>query len=529
MALGPFESPILVDGVVSEERLARFLALGAEYDELDFKSTIELSSKRDEVEMAKDVGAMQVKGGYIVAGVDNSGNPTDGMEQIELSAFDPANLVPKMAKYVSGPIQLFTKVIEHQGHKIVLICVMANPRGCGFFRIDGQYRKPGAEEDTTVFRTGEVFWRTATSSVRLTQEGLEEIIERRVAARRSEWLEERAQIELGLAESAQRAREGRVRSEAPLGAVNFGLPARDIGPAALEMLRADDTIGLEHLLNDARARARAYIDADDIEPELTELLDGVACLAATFLAYSQDEWFARGVEVLVQIYAMAFEQGDAKRLGYSTQISEAEKGPRVWLAIIERVFALGALAVRREDWSAVRALTTQLPQPLVEGGYETNWLRHTLTMASRAQHFAEGGVSDKISLIDLARADAARLDCLRPDGLGSDDEAILTSIAQFDFLANVGAIDDADSTDGKVFYPNFARFRQTRIQGMADRLIGDTAMRDKLLKHGDPELATALDAIGYHAAREGMRYDGFLGWDGSPVADFITTHLPPQP
>jgi hypothetical protein len=248
------------------------------------------------------------------------------------------------------------------------------------------------------------------------------------------------------------------------------------------MLRARDNIGLEHLLNDARARARAYVDADEIDEGLAELLDGVGCLAATFFAHSQDDWFARILQVLVEIYAMAFGEGDARRLGFSTQISRVERGPRVWLAIIERVFAVGALAVRREKWSAIRTLTTQLPRPLVEDGYETNWLRHTLTMASRAQHFAEGGLSDKIGLIDLARADAARLDCLRPDGLGPDDEAVLTSIAQFDFLANVVAIDHAQSTEWKVFYPNFARFRQDRIQGIADRLISDPVMRQELFR-----------------------------------------------
>ena len=50
--------------------------------------------------------------------------------------------------------------------------------------------------------------------------------------------------------------------------------------------------------------------------------------------------------------------------------SPREKAPRVWLAIIVRVFALGGLAVRREAWQAVRTLTTQLPRPLAEAAYE---------------------------------------------------------------------------------------------------------------------------------------------------------------
>jgi hypothetical protein len=59
-------SPVVVDGVVSDEKLSELLALQTEYPELDFKGKIDLSITRDVVELAKDVGAMQVHGGYIV-------------------------------------------------------------------------------------------------------------------------------------------------------------------------------------------------------------------------------------------------------------------------------------------------------------------------------------------------------------------------------------------------------------------------------------------------------------------------------
>ena len=45
--------------------------------------------------MAKDVGAMQVKGGYIVIGVDDDGQPTGNMDGTNTSPFDPAKLVPR--------------------------------------------------------------------------------------------------------------------------------------------------------------------------------------------------------------------------------------------------------------------------------------------------------------------------------------------------------------------------------------------------------------------------------------------------
>ena len=70
MSSGERGSPVVVDGVVSDEKLSELLALQTEYPELDLKATIDLTSTRDVVELAKDVGAMQVGGGYIVIGVD---------------------------------------------------------------------------------------------------------------------------------------------------------------------------------------------------------------------------------------------------------------------------------------------------------------------------------------------------------------------------------------------------------------------------------------------------------------------------
>jgi hypothetical protein len=126
----------------------------------------------------------------------------------------------------------------------------------------------------------------------------------------------------------------------------------------------------------------------------------------------------------------------------------------------------------------------------------------------------------------LARTAAAQLDCLRPDELSAEDDALLTSIAQFDVLSNVVAIGDARDVSGRVFYPNFARFRQTRVQKIVGQLLSDSAMRGVLFPLADDDLAIALNEIGRAAKQEGWRYDGFEGWDDTPVGDFIRVHLP---
>jgi hypothetical protein len=522
------QSPVPpADGAVTDERLGALLALAAEYDELDFKRKLDLASKRNEVELAKDVGAMQVKGGHIVIGVDGSGVPTGDMDGVDTSPFDPANLVPKMQRYVDGSLDIASSVLTKDGHTIVLVCIKPNPRGCSFFQIDGQYPDPqNPGQPRTVFRAADVFWRENTRSVRIRREGLEEIIERRFTARRDDLLREWAAAQLALATGAQLAAAGGAATPAP--SPSFAIPSNEVTATGTRLIRENDEVGLRQMLDDGRKRARTYIENNELgDDQLPTLLDSIACLAATFLSYGREDWFEHVIQLLVEAYAAAGDVTVVKSFGYSTEISPAARAPRVWLAIIERVFALGGLAVRREAWRAVRTLTTQLPEPLRQGGYERNWLRHALTMASRARHFAVSTEAEQqIGLIDFARDDGIRLDCLRSDG--ASDDAVLTSIVQFDLLSNLVAVDAAHSLDPRVFYTNFARFRQDRVEPIIDKLLTDQPMRAEIFKGSDDELAMALAVIGEAAMNEGLRYGGFHDWYGTLAAQFIAEHPPPQ-
>jgi hypothetical protein len=66
---------IVLDGRVTDEKLAELLDLQTEHPMLDFKEVIDLTSRAGLVEFAKDVGAFQVAGGYIIGGVDGHGVP----------------------------------------------------------------------------------------------------------------------------------------------------------------------------------------------------------------------------------------------------------------------------------------------------------------------------------------------------------------------------------------------------------------------------------------------------------------------
>lgn len=525
--VSPLESPVVVDEIVSDEKLSELLRLQTEYANLDYKRSVDPTVTRDLVELVKDIGAMGVLGGYLLLGVNDDGTLSGEMDDVDSRHFDEANLTSKVAKYLPSPLKLTTRVIQRDGHQLVVICVGPSSSGCVFFKVHGTYTNE-REEENVVFRAGDVYWRDGTKSTRMTQQGLEQVIAQRVAHEKQIWMDEQREIRRQERVELEAGVETRKLVEGALGAVDLSLAPSEISQAALEFVRRGDEVALRHLTLDARDRARALMGANDLDG-LAELLDKLACLAATFLVYGVQERFQEVVRVLVDIYGDTFGADDPSRFGYATSIHSNEPAPRVWLAIIERVMALGGLAVRQQNWDAVRTLAVQLPDVLIRDGYEVSWLRHAVTMASRAGHFEvedDAGQPRSLSLIALARAVAVKLGCLRPDLADADSEQLLTSIAQFDVLSNVVAVGDSGSISGRAFYTNFARLYQSRIQGVVERLLKDPLMRSILFSGDDTHLAVALNAIGERASNEGWRFDGFDGWGDTPVGAFIQENLP---
>jgi hypothetical protein len=511
------KGPVVLDGIVSDEKLAELLALGTEYAELDFKRVIDLRDKRQEVELARDVGGMLVRGGYILAGIGPDARPTDDMDSMDVALFDDARLVPKLRTWLPEPLSLVTRVTEREGHKVVLIYVERSPAGVAFMRADGTHLK--GSDTQFLFHKGDAFWRNGSRTERLGGQGHEEIIQRRIEDAKAAWMTE--QREMRRHEMAEAA--GAASASRPLGTVNLDLEQPELNAAVLEFAReTPDTIGFNYLLNEAIDRARALLARSDADAEFGDLLDRLICLGATLMQYAQADWFGRVVAAFAAIYKMPAKPEIVERYEYGTQIASTDLAPRVWLAIIERIYGLGALAVREERWHAVRDLTLQPAAGNVD--FHKNWLSQAINLASRAQQLDE-----KVSVLTVARTDVARLDCLRSDGVPPDADELLTALAQFDVLSNVVALDGADARRAAgVYFPNFARFYGHRVAPVIERLISDADMRDQLLGGlGDAELAEALRGMGEYAKQVGWHFDGFTNWPPS-VEEFIALNLPPE-
>ena len=149
----------VIEPNVTKDKLLQLLDEGAESETLDFKETCDFSSKDDRVEAAKDVGAMQVDGGFIVVGADSQGRPIGRFTEAQAKLFDEATLRAKLTKWIPEPFALKVGVHHHSGNLFAVVYVGPNPKGCCIFQADGQYLKNGKE--VTVFRSGAALLREA--------------------------------------------------------------------------------------------------------------------------------------------------------------------------------------------------------------------------------------------------------------------------------------------------------------------------------------------------------------------------------
>lgn len=161
-------------GSVDENALARLIGLHSESDWLDYKQQCDLSSARGVVELAKDVGAMMITGGYILVGAGDHGEPTGDVEHLEL--LDPATLHDKLAKYLPRPFEIRSAVHRRDGQSYALLYAAPHPDGLCVFESDGTYEE--SKRQKVVFRAGEVFARHGTRSERWTQDDIQAVKQR---------------------------------------------------------------------------------------------------------------------------------------------------------------------------------------------------------------------------------------------------------------------------------------------------------------------------------------------------------------
>jgi hypothetical protein len=462
------------------------------------------------VELAKDLGAMlSSDGGHVVLGIDNAtAQPTGSLDGYDLRKFDSAALQGVFARWLPAPFDLRSAVHTIDEHAVVVVYIAPHPDVFAPFLVAGAYEKDG--EQRLAFRAGEVFCRHGSASERWDQRDF-----RRFRERVQQREREAARTEFTSALLAQQRSTDNVRTliDAPSAAFSWRLASDTFVPTLTELVRRDDRVPITVMLRAARGDAQALVRGDD-PADLPLLLDRLTEMAALGLTLEDRDLFMRAVGALDAIYNSVFtgEYGQ-------TESGLSVRPARLWLGIVTRIMALGGLAVRERAWNAVRELSEHPPR-----GNErySSWLRHGLTEAARANLLLdpERRRVGK-SLIVMAVADADRIAILRDDVRGADD-ALLTSVCQFDFFACVVAL--GNPPRGAAFYPNFAGFHSHRTDPAAALLIDDQDARATLFPHSDQRLANALRDVGRTASRESQMLNGFDGFNATSVREFIREH-----
>jgi hypothetical protein len=172
-------SPVVVDGRTTEEKVRELMGIGTEHETLDFKQTLDLTDPKSKLHFVKDCIAMMncPRGGYLVIGVDGSGNPALMAEPIK-GNFDSSALGDLIRKYVDELVNPVSQVHRVDGRDIVVIWVQP-PQSLLPVMVAhiGQYDHSSGGT-RVVLQPGTIYVREGTSNVTASSRHLPRLLDR---------------------------------------------------------------------------------------------------------------------------------------------------------------------------------------------------------------------------------------------------------------------------------------------------------------------------------------------------------------
>jgi hypothetical protein len=272
---------------------------------------------------------------------------------------------------------------------------------------------------------------------------------------------------------------------------------------------------------DPESKGQARLAAsDDAAAAIGGLIDRLVALAARGVLLQRRDVVDAALEAVVEVYNAGFDDQGLDRRDIAVLPA------RLWLAVIERLYGLGALATRKRDWITIRRIAEA--SPAGHSDYYSSLLRHGHIMASRANLLEDpNNRRTGASLLQLALQHVARIEALRPDA-DPEDERLLSSLCQFDLLVNVATVDATGNFSGGVLYPHFKRFYSHRSDPAAVALIENPDARSALFPQDDQALSNLLYSLGRLASGEFFFISGWDGYEDRKIQRFLEAH-PPTP
>jgi hypothetical protein len=425
-----------------------------------------------------------------------------------------------MLKYMTEPLLLKSAAHRIDGYLVIVVYIAPHPDGFTILRTQGQYQVPtnSSERETrSIFRPGDVFIRRGTKSERWGPQDRERLMARRDARLKDE---QRAEFARTLAD-IQQAQQGTQLATVPATALPWNVDAESFDATALELIRHNDVLPLTLFLRRVSADLTRFRESRSSE-DLQLLLDRVTQLCAASLITNNDEVFTQGVRALAQSYRSV-----ADLTGYARTELNGSEAAALWWAIIARVEAIGALAIREERWAAVRTLVLQRPSVGDRARY-LSWFRHALTHASRDGVLPNEDRGERAGvLIRAALQVADRLEILRLDqpqigeeGRADSPDGLLDSVCQFDIATAIisAASADPNSTTSQ-YYPSFAGYYAPRVEPFVRRLLTDPALQRVLLPGADPQTVQEATSDVFQLAHRFGFYGGAWDFDDLQLPD----------
>jgi hypothetical protein len=302
------------------------------------------------------------------------------------------------------------------------------------------------------------------------------------------------------------AGQSREVATGPVGSTDWRLAEPAFVGAVTELVRARDKVAIRMLFLDLE---RGLSSLPGLGEDQAVLLDRVTSLVCRLLLIGH----ARLAERLVDLLFMSF-------LGANLRAERSQADVATLVEIATRVMCVGALAVRRRNWAFVRSLTLRRDE---SGGMcYNNWLRQTVTSASRAGVFTRKG-----ELVGLSHEYSMTHPGVAPD-VPDDRDALLNSLCQYDLLWNLVAIAASTSSakDSGDWYPSFGRYHSERSEPALLAVIGDQKMREQLGLGSDARLAGDLAELIETTAKEFFT-GAWHGFMDRRVKAFIEAHHVP--
>ncbi|MBW0016392.1 MAG: ATP-binding protein [Mycobacterium sp.] len=508
---------IVPDGRTDPEKLEELLG-NPEETHLDLKAKVDLDDPADRLKFIKDAVTMASRplGGYILIGVDDDGKPCMPTGTIpDRSRFDGSRLGTLIRGYIEASIYVIVQIHDLDDGNEVMLVYVKNPDGLPIpFSKLGQYPGPDGKP-VTVFRPGEIFVREGAENVPIRYPHWQDVLSAFAEKIRND-ATATAQALLNEVIAA--------RQTSPPGSTDvpllMGMDESTFAAAMVALLESGNDVRLRQFIRSLGGTAGPSATVE----EFTRALDKWTVFCAQALYFERGDLVDEAIEKVCGAYKKLSLDADATRKR---------------LAVVERIYVLGGLAVRLDAWETVNSLVLQpVPSNVHEPGYiYASWIRNAQVYASREELRDDGpdehGRRRGGFIISAARELMVEHPAMRPDLTDAQlpteitrDDLALNTLCEFD-LAYCFIVDAMGTGHGSA-YPSSAAFDEDRAKAIAQRIVADPDARHRLFPNiDDAVVAKAIQAVYEVAVRESANNYGGRWWDMPPsVAAWVSQHLP---